>query len=55
MLWAKEISNEIRGFISNMALSPLFVEKNLLAAFNKCVFFPILNVKICKGLSFTVS
>lgn len=31
--------------ISNMTLSPLFAKKNLLAAFNKCVFFSILNVK----------
>lgn len=31
--------------ISSMALSPLFAVQNLLAAFNNCVFFPILNVK----------
>lgn len=32
--------------ISNMVLSSLFAGKNLLTAFNKCVLFPILNVKV---------
>lgn len=46
VLWAqKRVSNENGVLISNMALSSLFVEDNLLAAFNKCVFSPILNVK----------
>lgn len=51
MLWAKKkkILNKTRGFHFSGLLTWLclhyLLSKNLLAAFNKCMFSPILNAK----------